>query len=422
MESESACRFLLEGRERLSKASVLTVGGASIEHGYTVEGPLDVDAKYSTEPQPRLAGGSSVNHACRLLAMGIDVHPILPLAKADPLSKTVLAALDESERSGDSHYRRKRLLVREAGLTTPYTTIIRQGASRAALNEFSPLLMQRFQEHGRLHLERLADAGRTPDVVMIGHVHGDREKPARGKVGFSGAITESILRSPALAPARKFVNFGSAQYRLGTRRWERLLRQHVTVFQLDIGEIRSFCRDAELENTSLEAILDWFRSRCTVVITLERFGAIGQLKGSNEPVAAWPYLLENIRDSTGAGDAMGAGIVAAMLVQPFDDENDPPSTRVSNFASALAFGRICGAYACTTIGGANACPTLEDLARFERREKLHLRDAGLTQVVSAHELFLIDRAFDHGHDHDHDRSHSHNPGRSHGQGRDRKQP
>ena len=396
MESESACRHLLESRETLSKARVMTIGGASIEHGYTIEGRLEADAKYSTEPQPRRAGGSGVNHACRLLAMGIDVHPTLPLAKADPLSKTVLSALDDSEQAGGSHYRRKQLLIRGADLTTPHTTIIRQGGSRAVLNEFSPALMERFREHARHHLDRVRGMRRCPDVVMVGHVHGDRQKPGRGEVGFAGATTESILRSTALTPARKFVNFGSAQYRLGTQRWEDILRDHVSVFQLDIGEARSFCRDAALESPTLEAILDWFRSRCTVVITLERFGAIGQLKGSDEPVVAWPYLLDDVRDSTGAGDAMGAGIVAAMLVEPFDEAEDPPSLRISKFASALAFGRICGAHACTTIGGAHACPTLDDLARFERREKLHLRDGGLTRTVSAHELFLIDRAFDRG--------------------------
>ena len=395
MESGSACAFLLDHRQTLTKARVLTVGGASVEHGYSIDGELDLNAKYSMEPQPRLAGGSAVNHACRLLAMGIRVHPILPLAKTDPLSATIVAALDESERTGDSSYRRKQLQIRGAGLSTPYTTILRQGSARAALNEFSPELMRRFRDHGRNHLDDLATSRGTIDVAMIGHIHADRIGSRTGRIGFEGAITERFLTSPRLATARKFVNFGSAQFRQGTRRWERLLRDHVTVFQLDIGEIRTFCQDAEIENTSLESILGWFRDRCTVVITLERFGAIGQLRGSREPVAAWPYLLDAIEDSTGAGDALGAGIVAHMIAQPFDDEATPRETRVARFADALAFGRVCGAYACTTLGGANACPTLEELARFERKQKLHVRDGGLTRSVSDHELFLIDRAFDH---------------------------
>lgn len=47
-----------------------------------------------------------------------------------------------------------------------------------------------------------------------------------------------------------------------------------------------------------------------------------------------------------------------------------------------------------TVGGAAECPDLEMLARFEVRESRHLRDEGWTRKISAHELFLIDRAFD----------------------------
>lgn len=394
MSFESVCRILIESRATLSKAYVAVVGGANIEHGYTIEGELDPDGKYSTEPRPRLAGGSSVNHGCRLLAMGVDVHPVLPLAKEDLLSRTIVSVLDESAATGAARYRRKRLQIRGNDLTTPYTTIIRQGASRASLNEFSPELMQRFREHAELHLADLESQRRVPDVVMIGHVHADRARRSPDEVGFAGAVTKDFLTAPGLKKARKLVNFGPAQYRLGASFWEKLLQERVSVFQLDIGEVRAFCATAELESPSLEAILDWFRPRCTVVITLERFGAIGQLKGSEEAVAAWPYLLDDVRDSTGAGDAMGAGIVASMLARDFDDEREPLTKRVEHFAAALAFGRVCGAYACTTVGGANECPGLEELARFERRKRLHRRDGGLTRAVSSHELFLIDRAFD----------------------------
>jgi len=394
MSVESACTLLVERQALLSRARVLVVGGANIEHGYTIDGELEPDAKYSTPPLPRLAGGSSVNHACRLLAMGVGVDPVLPLAKEDPLSRTIVEALADSEARGGSRFRRQRMQIPGAGLTTPYTTIIRQGASRASLNEFSNELMKQFRAHATRHLQDRGATRRKPDVVMIGHVHADQARSAPDRIGFAGAISEAFLTAPALRQARKFVNFGPAQYRLGSRRWEELLRRHVSAFQLDIGEIQSFCADAGLERLSLEAILDWFRPRCTVVITLERFGAIGQLKGSAEAVAAWPYLLSNVRDSTGAGDAMGAGLVAHLLASGFDDEEESPASRIEKFAGALAFGRVCGAYACTTVGGANDCPTLDDLARFERRERLHLRDGGLTRDVSSHELFLIDRAFE----------------------------
>ena len=190
----------------------------------------------------------------------------------------------------------------------------------------------------------------------------------------------------------KVVNFGSAQFKLGTKRWSRVLRDYVDVFQLDIGEIRRFCRDADLPDGSLASILGWFRERCTVVVSLERFGAIGQLAGRDRPVAAWPYLLENVADSTGAGDAMGAGLVASLALEGFRlDGNDEPE---SPFAMALSAGRACAAYACTTIGGAADCPDLDRLIAFERKGRLPDRGRGLQSGLSEQELFLIDRAFD----------------------------
>lgn len=374
---------------------MLTVGGANVEHSFAIPGEFDADAKYSIDPQPRLAGGSSVNHACRLLAMGVDVQAILPLAKADPLSALIIAALDAAERVGRSKYRRRDLQIPGRDLATPFSAIIRQGTSRAVLNEFSPSLMTSFRDHVDGVLERLFSSRVRPDMLLIGHVHADRAKPKRGAVGFGGAITERILCAPELAGIPKYVNFGSAQYELGTKRWDRLLRDHVDVFQLDLREVRRFCRDADLADTSLDSILGWFRDRCSVVVSLERFGAIGQLAGSDKPHVAWPYVLEGVVDSTGAGDAMGAGIVASMLVDGFEDSVESEAVREAHFASALAFGRSCGAYACTTLGGASGCPDLDRLAAFERRAKLHPRDAGMARSVTRHDLLLIDRAFAH---------------------------
>ena len=257
MPTDSPCQFVCENRDRLASTRVVAAGGANVEHGYTLPGDFEADAKYTIEPQPRLAGGSSVNHACRLLAMGVDVHPILPLAKADPLSEVVTRALEAAEGVGDASYRRTDLEVRGADLSTPFTTIIRQGASRAVLNEFSAELMRAYADHVDRHLSRMAQSRRRPDVLLVGHIHADRARTKRGEVGFAGAITERLLTDGELAGAARYVNFGSAQFKQGTKRWAGILRDRVDVFQLDIGEVRRFCRDAELPDLSLESILGW---------------------------------------------------------------------------------------------------------------------------------------------------------------------
>ncbi|CAN0379595.1 unnamed protein product [Discosporangium mesarthrocarpum] len=252
--------------------------------------------------------------------------------------------------------------------------------------------MAAFPAHVERHVKRLARPGGRPDVVVVGHVHADRERSARNEVGFAGEITEGVLSAPELSGIPKVVNFGSAQFKLGAKRWEKVLRDHVDVFQLDIGEVRRFCRDADLPDGSLVSILGWFRERCTVVVSLERFGAIGQLVGSDRPVAAWPYLIDEVADSTGAGDAMGAGIVASLALDGFrldsDEETDSP------LALALAAGRACAAHACTTVGGAADCPGLDRLVAFEKNGRLPDGGQGIQTGLSEQELFLIDRAFD----------------------------
>ncbi len=392
MKTDFASRRLRDRRKELADLRVATIGGANVEHGYTLPGEFEADAKYSIPPQPRQAGGSAVNHACRLLALGVDVHPVLPLAKADPLSSVIVEALETAARTGNARIQSKDLFVRGSGLVTPYTTLIRQGASRAVLNEFSPDLMEAFPAHVERHLKRLSAPRSRPDVVVVGHVHADRKRKSRGETGFAGEITERVLTAPELRGIPKVVNFGSAQFKQGAKRWEKLLRDHVDVFQLDIGEVRRFCRDADLPDGSLASILGWFRERCTLVVSLERFGAIGQRVGSDRPVAAWPYLIEEVADSTGAGDAMGAGLVASLALDDFAlDAEDGPATPL---AMALAAGRACAAHACTTIGGAAECPDLDRLVAFEKKGRLPGRGRGIQTDLSGQELFLIDRAFD----------------------------
>lgn len=392
MKTDFASRRLRARRDELAGLRVATIGGANIEHGYTLPGDFEADAKYSVAPQPRQAGGSAVNHACRLLALGVGVHPVLPLAKADPFSRVIVDALETAARIGGVAFEPDDLFVRGNGLVTPYTTIIRQGASRAVLNEFSPDLMAAFPTHVERHLKRLARAASRPDVVVVGHVHADRERDAADEIGFAGEITERVLAAPELSGVPKVVNFGSAQFKLGTKRWEKVLRDHVEVFQLDIGEVRRFCSDADLPDGSLASILGWFRERCTVVVSLERFGAIGQLAGSDRPVAAWPYLIDEVADSTGAGDAMGAGLVASLALDGFPLDSDEGAE--SPFAMALAAGRACAAHACTTVGGAADCPDLDRLVAFEKKGRLPDRGYGIQTGLSEQELFLIDRAFD----------------------------
>ena len=386
---------------------VVTFGGANIERAYTLgPGEFQADAKFSKEPRDLLAGGSAVNHTSRLLAMGVDVYPVLPVVhpSLDHTTGIIRQSLNDAAASGKARIlcEDEDLFVSKCGLTNSFSTIVCQGSQRAILNEFSMKLIGAFPVHCKTHRGKFGarkEAG-VPDVVMVGHIHADRKDTAEQRrlsnnkeIGQEGRITEEILTHRSFQKSKKYVNFGASQYSLGKDRWEEVIKNHVDMFQLDIHEIRRFCRGGGRRPWPVKKILKWFRSRCTVIITFERFGAVGQLEGSSQAVVAWPIELREIKDTTGAGDAMGAGIVASNLATPFDDNEDSLRVQNEKFRQALEFGRLCGAYACTTSGGSADCPTRKRLLEFEKN---HTAYRGEAHGITEHDLWLLDMAFSHG--------------------------
>lgn len=374
---------------------VLTVGGANGERVYPVD-PADfrLGAKHTRAPVPIMAGGSSLNHSCRLLATGIQAWPVLPVVH-DGTGRVLVKALKMAATAGSCKLDTRAVYMnaKHGRVATPFTTILTVGAQRTILNEFPDSLVNAFWEHCQERLKPFAQGGdpacaqaMKADAVIIGHIHGDRQS-RDGRPGLSGATTQSVIERFSSQGTRVFVNLGSSQYGLGTAHWRGLL-DRIDCFQLDIDEIRAFCSDArDIEALSLEAILDWFKDKCTVVITMERMGAVARLKDSESVVFAWPYDLAaaEIADSTGAGDAFAAGVVASALKTPLDSDRA--------LSKALENGRLCGAYACTTVGGANDCPTRRELDDFSRTHRLFKKRECMSMANARPMLRLLDRIF-----------------------------
>ncbi len=355
--------------------AVATVGGASAERVLVVEPQHHSrGGKHTLAPQRLLAGGSAVNQACRLLATGHSVQPIVPLCR-DAFGAVVEAAMVDAAGRGGGRLHDEALFLSD-GDATPFTTIVSVGAERTIYTEFSEDLFAPFDRHIESCLR--GRSGRDTGALLVGHLHCDRSRPP----GRAGEVSRRSVREARAAGIPVFVNPGSSQYRQGAATLLDVL-DDVTCFQLDLEEMRAFVGGAG-PRPRLVDILDWFRGKCTVVVTLERMGAVGQRVGSSRVVLTWPYEIQTV-DTTGAGDAFAAGLVAGMLERPWDDDDA--------FAAAMARGGLYAAHACTTPGGADQCPTEGELEAF-RAARGRVLDTEVTEVAQAGRLLqLLDRAF-----------------------------
>ena len=148
------------------------------------------------------------------------------------------------------------------------------------------------------------------------------------------------------------------------------------MFQLALDEVREFfALDSSIN--SLRDMIEWFQNHeITAVITMDKVGAIATLgNGEHGVIFARPYDLGGrLLDTTGAGDAFGAGLVSYFIDKIIELEKSKnivskkdlsQITTIGNFEDGIERARHWAAYCCTTLGGASGCPTQKDLERFK---------------------------------------------------------
>jgi sugar/nucleoside kinase (ribokinase family) len=385
---ESHLRHLADVvKERLSVPAsadaILTVGSGVGENVLTIDKDVEIGEKHIAQ-RAELFGGSGLNYTFRLSSTGHTVLPILSIGN-DLIGHRIQNWISETVRENNilqfaSLIEDKSFLCK--GLTTPQSTIIVSKNKRTIFTE-KMLGAERFKTFALDRLDALEDQElKIIKAVMIGHIYAD--SPALNPPE-AGEVTKAIIdrfRGKALI----FVNFGESQISLGHSFWKETLK-HIDIFQLSLSEVRKFFSDNK-EVSSLVDMVRWFRSSgITVVITVDKFGAIATFKdGRDGLILAWPYEM-NIVDSTGAGDAFGAGLVSMLYKKEALDFDD--------FQKAIKKARVWAAYACKSIGGANDCPDNSTLHTFELElmgkefnsvEVRNLNDASLI-------LRLIDKAY-----------------------------
>ncbi|HTP08666.1 MAG TPA: carbohydrate kinase family protein, partial [Anaerolineae bacterium] len=263
-----------------------------------------------------------------------------------------------------------------------------------------------FQSFDRFVERRLEQVQQSEQLsvkaVMIGHVYADGTDLAPG---CEGQITTRLIDRYAERNAIIFTNFGRSQFQLGNQFWRKSL-QKVTIFQLALEEIREFFQQ-DKDIRSLRDMITWFqKNEITAVITMDRAGAIATLKdGQHGVIFARPYDLgERFVDSTGAGDAFGAGLVSYFVDKVVEAEKrglrldghawDKIIT-IGNLEDAIERARCWAAHCCTTLGAASDCLTLPEFDDF--RKKLGNQASAVVKKGHLHDfediLWLVDKAY-----------------------------
>jgi sugar/nucleoside kinase (ribokinase family) len=359
---------------------VLCVGSAVSENVRQALGPIRLNEKNFTRRR-ELFGGGGYNYTCRLLAMGIPVIPILAIGD-DSLARRIQESLKGYiERLPDSCRDRissfvmdDRFLCRE--LNTVESAIIVSGPAGRTIFTEEPQNATAFAQFVERRLQTLEEEFSDLHVraVMIGHLYADNQKFIEADGGRFGADGSRLMTKRLVERFQGrfvFAKFGESQYERGDIAWEDCLEK-LDIFQLSMKEIRKFFKAGTWKasgSPSLEEIIRCLRghTKCAVV-TMDKFGAVAvERNKANRLLIAWPHVIPNLVDPTGAGDAFGAGLVAWR----FRNEGR------WDLRSALEQARDWAAYACTTLGAANECPNEADLERFKNKIADWRRPTGL---------------------------------------------
>ncbi len=371
------------------KNSILTVGSGTVEHLLQPHaGDIELGNKHTADFS-LFYGGSGLNYAMRLLSAGYETLPILAIGK-DEHGLTIQSALLAKIEKGKTLGRSQRFLGEKGHpaffdpeIKTSSTVIIVQGAQRTIFTQ-SLQNGRHFIHHLK---QRVGDALKVldgyPTAVMIGHIHSDVIE----ENGHPAESTKHIIDT-FKGKSLLFANFGNTQIALGLDFWKPDL-PHIDLFQLNLEEAKRFFADKK-KNATLVDVVEKIRSlKMTAVITLDKFGAIGIHRDKKDSIVlAWPLVGgEDIVDSTGAGDAFGAGLVSSVCNEAVLDFN--------TFHNAIEVARAWSALACQSMGGCSDCPDRVAIEKYIRKiaggenRPVEIKDQNYASEI----MSLIDIAF-----------------------------
>lgn len=362
---------------------VMVVGGANREYILTLKDPLRLGSKHKVNSFP-FVGGSGVNITLRLLNAGIPVIPILEVGN-DDMGKEIQKEIIES--ASKTRYESEITTFVSGSeffvpkLKTPDSTIIIEEDNRTIFTsepttdiDFKAFVRNRIENHLPINSSNIK-------AVAIGHIHSDRNEPNSPHAGECTKYLFSRFGSSAMV----YANFGESQIRLGLNYWKTNLSQ-IDILQLNLNEMKTFFTPRGKRPLSLfEIINEIISNQLNAIITLDRFGAIGISKENpNQVIIAWPFDIDNIVDTTGAGDAFGAGLIANILGKL--------NISFNQLYTTVDDARFWASFACTTPGGAYDCPTRIELE--SHKKKLLGKEETVLAIEDISSIKQILRTFD----------------------------
>jgi sugar/nucleoside kinase (ribokinase family) len=333
----------------MKESTIVVIGGANIEYIITSDQPIEYGAKNSVEIE-ELYGGSGVNYTLRLLNADKRVYPILFIGDdhaGRQIQREVAYAASKLDEKIHRFITQKTFFVPE--VATPRSTIIIEGSRRTILTHD-----KNHCNCFRSYVEKRIQNCQEASALIIGHIHND--KPALNRHA-EELCTLFAIRYYQDKNTLIYANFGASQLAHGFGFWKTYLPL-IDILQLNIFELKNFFQK-ENEYPTLEKVVSTIHQLgISVIITLDKFGAIGILKDHNDTIfMARPVELgDRFVDSTGAGDAFCAGMVSLL--------EGTKEITPQQFKEAMSMARSWAVYACMSYGGANNCPDAPTIAAF----------------------------------------------------------
>jgi len=349
--SERAVGEMMDGTRATN--CVLVVGNAVAEDLLVVDGAVVRGSKNEISRHSTI-GGSGLNYALRLTASGVPTLPFL-VAGNDSAGKRIQTALSQAASAAKLPPAVMAYVIADdflcEAIGTPKATILVESGE-------STIFYERLSSGAEFHEfvvkkteSLLLDEGLTIRGLLIGHILPESAS------GSEPAPTTTYLVKRLSSRAKLMVgNFGRSQLSLGLNFWKPYLHMF-SVMQFTLHDLRAFLGIGD----DPETVFRWLQSNgITAVITLGSGGAIACFRdGRDGLIYAPPIVSESVLDTTGAGDAFAAGLVASLMSEA--------EFTFEGLCRAMTNARIWAAHACRRLGGASEIPSRRELQVFEEQ-------------------------------------------------------